>query len=195
MILIAQCPPHSIIWGSSEPVNRCSLLCIRNLPLWFPICQRKVNPWNHFGTYDPNPIPRSEFDGHDLLFSNHCICMERFGLININNVRVDCGNCCVSMIKREGKKREDSQCKCFVPNWIQWCFDCFRFLLHIIRIWHKLKFNVRITQTIRIHWNKISSLFHCNDIKREMENSQLRNIWFVFSKRNFRQSRILITAE
>lgn len=47
-----------------------------HLPLWFPKYQTKANPWNRFGTYDPNPIPRSKFDGRDLLFSNRCFFIE-----------------------------------------------------------------------------------------------------------------------
>ena len=49
-----------------------------------------------------------------------------------------------------------------VPLGIQRGFDRFRFLLHVVRIRNQLQLDVGIRQTVWIHRNQISSLFHCN---------------------------------
>lgn len=52
------------------------------------------------------------------------------------------------------------QRKSFIPDWIEACFDCFSFLFYIIRIWYELELYIRIAESIWIHRNEISSLFH-----------------------------------
>lgn len=76
------------------------------------------------------------------------------------------------------------QCNRFIPLWVQWSLNCFSFLFDIIAIvWNKLKFDVGIAQTIRIHWNEISALFDWNNTKKiirlnESEGKKGAAMWF-----------------
>lgn len=100
--------------------------------------------------YDPNPISRSKFADHGLRVSIHFV-GRRIKMKHIKPMNSD-----------KNWIENNSQCNRFIPNWIQWCFNRFCFLLNVICVWNEFQFYVRIAQSIWIHWNKISPFFNWN---------------------------------